>query len=139
MDNEKMVFNIKAYGKSVTIEVSDDLVIYDFLDHCRDLALSMGYDMETWKTGVIEMAEHYMEEEQREVEKNLRDYGSVSTAGGSGITGVTDEYLRKTPKTYTGKSGLTTTWQDKPSKEYVDRINKEYADWVKKNIHDSNC
>lgn len=114
MNNDKMVFNIQAYGKSVTIEVSDDLMIYDFLDHCRDLALSMGYDMDTWKTGVIEMAEYYMEEEEKQVEKNLRDYGNYTE-----------------PKVYTGKSGLTVTWQDKPT--------KEYTDWIKKNIPDSNC
>lgn len=124
MENkDRMVFTVTAYGKTVTIDVSDDLMIYDFLDHCRDLALSMGYEMETWKNGVIEMAEYYTDEEERQVEKNMRDYGGVSY-----------EYLRKTPNVYTGKSDLTAYWN--PDKHGP---TKEYTDWIKKGIPDSNC
>jgi len=123
MENkDRMVFSITAYGKTVTIDVSDDLMIYDFLDHCRDLALSMGYDMKTWQTGVIEMAEYYLEEEEKEVEKNLRDYGNYTE--------------KANHKVYTGKSDLnaywnadTSTWQDGPT--------KEYTHWGP--THESNC
>lgn len=125
MENkDRMVFSITAYGKTVTIDVSDDIMIYDFLDQCRDLALAMGYEMSTWKTGVIEMAEYYTDEEERQVEKNLQDYGGVSY-----------DYLQKTPKVYTGKSDLITHWgplsEQKPT--------KEYTDWINKNIPDTNC
>jgi hypothetical protein len=46
------------------------------------------------------MANDYLEDEEQEVVKNLRDYG-----------GVSDEYLQKTPKAYTGKSALTSHWE----------------------------
>lgn len=97
MENkDRMVFSITAYGKTVTVDVSDDLMIYDFLDHCRDLALSMGYDMKTWQTGVIEMAQYYLEEEEKEVEKNLRDYGNYTE--------------KANHKVYSGKGTLITHW-----------------------------
>ncbi len=77
MENkDRMVFTVTAYNKTVTIDVSDDLAIYDFLDHCHDLALAMGYDMNTWREGVIEMSQYYLEEEEKQVEKNLREYGN---------------------------------------------------------------
>lgn len=95
-NKDRMVFTVTAYNKTVTIDVSDDLMIYDFLDHCRDLAVAMGYDMESWKTGVIEMAEYYLEEEEKQVEKNLQDYGNYTTLPNK--------------KVYTGKSDLITHW-----------------------------
>ena len=94
MDN--ITFTVTAYGKSVTITQPDDIDIYEFLDTCRDLAIATRYHENSWKDAVVEMANEYLEEEEQEVEKNLREYGNYTK--------------ENTQKVYTGKSNLTTHW-----------------------------
>ena len=89
MNNDTMVFSITAYGKSVTIETHDELDIFEVLENFRVLATAIGYEPETWKTGVIELGEAYTDEEQREIDKNLRDYGNY-TAGANYTNEITN-------------------------------------------------
>lgn len=76
--NDYMTLTVTAYGKTVTITQPNDIDIHQFLDTCRNLALSIEYAEVSWKDAVIEMANEYLEEEEREVEKNLRDYGGYT-------------------------------------------------------------
>jgi hypothetical protein len=89
MNNDKMVFSITAYGKTVTITQPDDIDMYDFLDTCRDLATTIGYDVDTWKDAVIEMGEMYIDIDRRGMDQALQDY-----------TAETNQ------KAYTGKGDL---------------------------------
>lgn len=73
-----MTLTVTAYGKTVTITQPNDIDIHQFLDTYRNLALSIEYAEVSWKDAVIEMANEYLEEEEREVEKNLRDYGGYT-------------------------------------------------------------
>ena len=95
MNNDNMTFTVTAYGKTVTISQPEDIDIYEFLDTCRDLAIAMRYHEDSWKDAVVEMANDYLIEEEKEVEKNMRDYGN---------------YTAPTHKVYTGKSDLITHW-----------------------------
>lgn len=76
--NDYMTLTVTAYGKTVTITQPNDIDIHQFLDTYRNLALSIEYAEVSWKDAVIEMANEYLEEEEREVEKNLRDYGGYT-------------------------------------------------------------
>lgn len=76
--NDYMTLTVTAYGKTVTVTQPDDIDIHQFLNTCRNLALSIEYAEVSWKDAVIEMANEYLEEEEREVEKNLRDYGGYT-------------------------------------------------------------
>lgn len=76
--NDYMTLTATAYGKTVTITQPNDIDIHQFLNTCRNLALSIEYAEVSWKDAVIEMANEYLEEEEREVEKNLRDYGGYT-------------------------------------------------------------
>jgi hypothetical protein len=76
--DDTMTFTVTAYGKSVTITQPSDIDIHQFLNTCRNLAISIEYAEVSWKDAVIEMANEYLEEEEREVEKNLRDYGGYT-------------------------------------------------------------
>lgn len=76
--NDYMTLTVTAYGKTVTITQPNDIDIHQFLDTCRNLAISIEYAEVSWKDAVIEMANEYLEEEEREVEKNLRDYGGYT-------------------------------------------------------------
>lgn len=95
MNDDNMTFTVTAYGKTVTISQPEDIDIYEFLDTCRDLAIAMRYLDDSWKDAVIEMANDYLIEEEKEVENNMRDYGN---------------YTAPTQKVYTGKSDLITHW-----------------------------
>lgn len=65
MDN--ITFTVTAYGKSVTITQPEDIDIYEFLDTCRDLALSMRYHEDSWKDAVVEMSNEYLEDDEEKV------------------------------------------------------------------------
>jgi hypothetical protein len=99
MQKYEITLSVTSFGKTTNITQPDDIDMHQFLDTCRNLAIAAGYHEDSWKDAVIEMANDYLEEEEREVEKNLRDYGGVSY-----------DYLRKTPKVYTGKSNELTHW-----------------------------
>jgi len=99
MHKDEMTITVTAYGKTVSITVPDDVDMHEFLDICHNLSTSIGYHEDSWEDAVIEMANDYLEDEEKEVVKNLRDYG-----------GVSDEYLQKTQKVYTGKSNELTHW-----------------------------
>ena len=127
MQKYEITLSVASFNKTTTISQPDDIDIHRFLDTCRSLAIAAGYHENNWKDAVIEMANEYLEEEEQEVEKNLRDYGNYTT--------------KTNQKVYTGQSNELTSWGplDNPTKEYADRINKEYDNWTKKNIHESNC
>jgi hypothetical protein len=107
MNNDNMTFTVTAYGKTVTITQPEDIDIYEFLDTCRDLAIAMRYLEDSWKDAVVEMANDYLIEEEKDVEKNMRDYGNYTH---------TSNY-----KTYTGKSDLITHWG--PLNKYIPDTN----------------
>ena len=113
MNKHELTLSVASFNKTTTISQPDDIDIHEFLDTCRSLAIAAGYHENNWKDAVVEMANDYLEEEEHQTNKQL------------------DEVLAQHPKVYTGKSGLTVTWQDEPT--------KEYTDWIKKNIPDSNC
>lgn len=95
--NENMTFTVTAYGKTVTITMPDDIDMHEFLATCRDLAIATRYHEDSWKDAVIEMANNYLiEEERREVVKNMQDYGNYTD--------------KANHKVYTGKSDLITHW-----------------------------
>ncbi len=71
MNNDNMTFTVTAYGKTVTISQPEDIDIYEFLDTCRDLAIAMRYQEDSWKDAVIEMANEYLEEEEHQTNKHL--------------------------------------------------------------------
>ena len=56
MDNT-MTFTVTAYGKTVTITQPEDLIIHDFLDTCRQLAMVMDYHPDSWDDAIIAAAE----------------------------------------------------------------------------------
>lgn len=124
MHKDEMTFTVTAYGKTASITVPDDIDLFDFLENCKNLATTIGYHENSWKDAVIELANEYLMEEEEQVEKNLRDYG-----------GVSDEYLQKTPKVYTGKSDLITHWGPLNTQKPT----KEYTAWINRHIPDSNC
>jgi hypothetical protein len=60
MSNHEFKMTVTAYGKTVTItQVEDAVDIHEFLDMCRALAIGIGYHEESWKDGVIQMADAY--------------------------------------------------------------------------------
>lgn len=97
--NQNMTLTVTAYGKTASITGPDDIDIYEFLDICHNLSIFMGYHEDSWKEAVIDMVNDYREEEKKQVERNPRNYSSVS-----------DEHLQKTPNVYAGESNLVTQW-----------------------------
>lgn len=119
-----MTIAVTAYNKTVSITCPDDIDLFNFLENCKNLALTIGYHEDNWKDTIIDIANEYLMEEEAQVDKNLRDYGNYTD--------------KANPKVYTGKSDLniywdadTSTWQDRPTKEYID--------WINKGIPDCNC
>ena len=96
MHKDDITLSVASFNKTTTISQPDDIDIHNFLDTCRSLAIAAGYHENNWKDAVIEMANDYLEEEEQEVERNLRDYGNYTE--------------KANHKVYTGKSNLTTHW-----------------------------
>ena len=96
MQKYEITLSVASFGKTTTISQPDDIDIHNFLDTCRSLAIAAGYHENNWKDAVIEMANEYLEEEEQEVEKNLRDYGNYTT--------------KTNQKVYTGQSNELTSW-----------------------------
>ena len=97
MQKYEITLSVASFNKTTTISQPDDIDIHIFLDTCRSLAIAAGYHENNWKDAVIEMADEYLREEEKEVEKNLREYGNYTT--------------KASQKVYTGKSELTTHWE----------------------------
>lgn len=93
MHKDEITLSVTSFNKTTSITQPDDIDMHEFLDSCRNLALAAGYHEGSWKDAVIEMANEYLDEEEMEVEKNLRDFGGYTS-----------------PKVYTGKSDLVTHW-----------------------------
>ena len=96
MQKYEITLSVTSFGKTTNITQPDDIDMHQFLDTCRNLAIAAGYHEDSWKDAVIEMANDYLEEEEREVEKNLRDYGNYTA--------------KFNQKVYSGKGTLTTHW-----------------------------
>jgi hypothetical protein len=58
-------FSATSYGKTTTVEFDhSDLDMEEFLDTMRVLAIGMTFHEDTFKRGIIEMAEMYKEEDR---------------------------------------------------------------------------
>ena len=107
MQKYEITLSVASFNKTTTISQPDDIDIHNFLDTCRSLAIAAGYHENSWKDAVVEMANDYLIEEEKDVEKNMRDYGNYTHTSNH--------------KTYTGKSDLITHWG--PLNKYIPDTN----------------
>jgi hypothetical protein len=62
--NKPTKFSVTSYGRTTTIEVDhSDVDMEEFLDIVKVLAMGMTFHEDTFKRGIIELAEMYKSEE----------------------------------------------------------------------------
>ena len=62
--NKTTKFSVTSYGRTTTVEVDHcDVDMEEFLDIVKVLAIGMTFHEDTFKRGIIEMAEMYKSEE----------------------------------------------------------------------------
>ena len=55
----KLIYQCDDYDTEISIKVSKNLDIYDFLEVCEKLALAISYHPNSWKDGILAKAEEY--------------------------------------------------------------------------------
>lgn len=68
-----MKMSVTAYNKTVTIEFPEDSDIREFIDVCKNLAMSAGYLESSWKDAVYQLVDEYEFEEKMSSGNNMKE------------------------------------------------------------------
>lgn len=56
---ERLTLTGQSYNNKITVEISADCDIHEFLDACKTIAIGLTYHEKSWEMGIQQKAEDY--------------------------------------------------------------------------------
>ncbi len=75
-DEQYMKISGEAYGSTVTVQISQDSNLYDFVQACRTVALGLTFHEQSWREVIMDIADEYRDEDiRKEKQRRQNDAG----------------------------------------------------------------